>query len=269
VPQSSANGPIVVLLAGLAGLAGLVAARIWRRRIHHRLICDAIAAGVLVGLLVGIVARLTGIASVVLARSVPGLQPAELRSLAASIGPLVIQNLTAALVIGVYIVSLRSQRGRVESQAAEQRMAPLFALALGVYALADGMAVAASGLPLTTPLSLNLLAGLALGHICRGLALGGGFATRGDGFGWLGAAALLGGLLGGLGGSMARQLGFEQATVIGVPVLACAVGLLVRLIAAILGPGLGNNLRRLPVPAFVAGLALTLVAARLPGSSPV
>jgi hypothetical protein len=64
---------------------------------------------------------------------------------------------------------------------------------------------------------------------------------------------------------MARQLTFEQANVITVPALACAVGLLVVSIATILGPGLGTNLRRLPVSGFAAGLGLTLLAARLLG----
>jgi hypothetical protein len=237
----------------------MATARMWRARIHRgRQQQDAIAAGVLVGLLVGLVPRLTASASVVLARLVPGVEPVEVRSLAASIGPVVIQNLAAALVIGVYIASLRAQRARVRAEAAEQRTAPLFAVALGVYALADGIAPVAGSLPLMT-----ITVGLVVNHICRGLALGAGFNAQSDGLSWLGSVALLGGLVGGLGASAARQLAFEQANVIAVPVLACAVGLLVVSIATILGPGLGTNLRRLPLSGFAAGLGLTLLAARL------
>jgi hypothetical protein len=260
--QPSPDWPIVVVLAGFAALAGLVAARFGCAQLSCRPICNAIAVGVLVGFLVGVVPLLTGSASVVLAQLTPALQSGDVRSLAASIGPLVIQNLAAALVIGVYLGALRAQRG-CATEGNERRTAPLFALALGVYALADGMAGASSSLPPTSPLTLKVIGGLALGNVCRGLALSGGFATRGDGFGWLVSAALLGGLLNGLGAGLARQLGFAQANTIGVPVLACAVGLLVVSIATILGPGLGRNSRRLPVPAFVAGLLLTLVAARL------
>lgn len=254
--------PIIVLIAGIAGLAGLIGVRVGHGRRSCGPICNATAAGVLVGLLVGGVPRLTASATVVLAQVTPALQPPEVRSLAASVGPLVIQNLAAALVIGVYIGALRSQRGREASEAGGRSTAPLFALALGVFALADGMAGAASRLPLTTPLTPWEIGGLALAHLCRGIALGGAFATRSDGFGWLASAALLGGLLSGLGGSLARQLGFDQANMLGVPVLGGAVGLLVWSVATILG----SNVRQLPVAGFLAGLGLTLVAARLPGS---
>jgi hypothetical protein len=256
---------IVVLLAGLAGMVGLVATCIARRRVYAGSYCDAIAVGVLVGLLVGTVPRLIGSATVVLARFAPGLQPVGLRSLAASIGPLVIQNLAAALVIGIYIISLRSQRRSVGPHAAERSIAPLFAVALGVDAVADGLAAAASSLPLTGSLPFTMLAGVALGHLCRGLALGGGLAAQSAGFGWLGTTALLGGLLGSLGGSLGRQLGFDQAALVAVPVMAGAVGLLVVLIAMTLGPGLGSNLKinRLPAAGFLGGLGATLVAAHL------
>jgi hypothetical protein len=262
---------LTVVLAALAGLAGLLAARAGRGRIQGgQSIGDAFAAGVLVGLLVDLVPRLIGGASILLARLMPALQPAELRSVAASLGPLVIQNLAAALVIGVYIVSLRAQRAqRRDSEAGEQRTAPLFALALAVCALADGMAAAGSSLPLTAPLTFGLVGGLALGYAGRGVALASGFGTLGEGFGWLALAAVLGGLVNSLGASLARMLGFEQATAIAVPALACAVVLLVVSVATILGPGLGSNLRRLPVPGFLAGLGLTLVAARLMGANPL
>ncbi len=255
--------PIVILIAGIAGLAGLVAARLGHEHMAYGPICNAIAVGALVGLLVGVVPLLTGSATVLLTQITPALQPTEARSLAASIGPLVIQNLAAALVIGVYIGALRAQRGRARSDAPQRHTPPLFALALGVYGVADGIAGAASSLPLTTPLISGQIGGLVLAHVCRGLALSGAFATRTDGLGWLASVALLGGLLNGLGAELGRQLGFAQANTLGVPVLAGAVGLLVASIATILGPGLGSNARRLPVPAFVAGLVLTLVAARL------
>jgi hypothetical protein len=269
VGQFSVNWPIIVL-AGLAGLAGLLAACLARARIRGGdAICDAIAAGVLVGLLVGLVPRLTGAGSILLARSLPVVQPAEARGLAASIGPLVIQNLAAALVIGAYLVALRSQRGRAHAETAEQRTAPLFASALGVHALADGLAGAAGSMPVPTPLTFGLVAGVVLGHLCRGVALGSGNAARGYDFSWLVFAAVLGGLLNSLGASMGRQLGFDLTTLIAVPVAACAVVLLVVSVAMMLGPGLGSNLRRLPAPGFLAGLGLTLIAARLLGSSPL
>jgi hypothetical protein len=254
---STTNWPIVVVLAALAAFAGLVASRTARGRLGNGY-SDAIATGVLVGLLVGAVPRLIGTASVLLARSLPALPPGEVRSLAASIGPLVIQNLAAALVIVVYLVTLRSPRRPRQ-----------FALALSTFALADAMAAAPSSLP--APLTLALASAVLLGHLCRGLALGGGLAMRGYGFRWLAAAALLGGLLGSLGAALARQLGFEQATTIAVPLLAAATGLLVQSIATILGPGLGpgSSVRQLPLPGFLAGLALTLVANRLVATSPL
>jgi hypothetical protein len=263
------NWPIVAL-AGGAGLAGLLAARLGRGRIRGgHAIDDAIAAGVLVGLLVGLVPRLIGAGSVQLARSLPAVQPVEARNLAASIGPLVIQNLAAALVIVTYVVALRSQRGRARVDAAEQRTARLFASAVGLSALADGVAGAAGSMPLPTPLTFELATGVVLGYLCRGLALGQGSAAWRYDVGWLVFAAGLGGLLNSLGASMGRQLGFELTTLIAVPLLAGAIVLLVRSVALILGPGLGSNLRRLPAPAFLAGLGLTLVAARWLGSSPL
>jgi hypothetical protein len=258
---------ILVALASLAGLAGLLIARLGRGRLSHRPIVNALAAGVLVGLLVALVQRLTAGATLLLARLIPGSESAELRSLAASLGPVVIQNVIAALVISVYLLCLMRQRARAKSGGSEPRAAPVFALALGVYALSDGMATASSSLSLTSGLTLELLGGVALAHICRGLAAAGAFAARGDGFGWLGSAVLLGGPLGLLGMSMGRQLGVELANTVAVPLLASGVALLVVSIATILGPGLGNSLRRLPVGAFVAGLGLALAAARLTGSS--
>jgi hypothetical protein len=248
---------ILVVLGGLAGVAGLVAAR-WGRVKDGGAMCDALAVGVLVGLLVGLVPRLTGSATVVLVRQAAALPAGEVRSLAASIGPILIQNLAAALVIGAYILALRQKR---------KAPAPIFALALGAYALADGMASAAGSLPLTGALTLGLVGGLALGHLGQGLALGGAFGTQSGGLAWLGSAALLGGLLNSAGAIAAQKLGFGWANVVAVPLLACAVALLVVLTATIVGPGLGSNVKRLPVGGFLGGLGLTLVAARVVGSS--
>jgi hypothetical protein len=222
---------------------------------------DALATGVLVGLLVGMVPRLTGSATVVLARLLPSLQP-ELRSQVSTIGPVIIQNLAAALVIGVYLGSMWFQRTLQAPHAEYVQPARVFALALGVYALADGLATGSSSLPLT--LSVELVGGVVLAHICRGLALGGASSS---GFRWLVAAALLGGPLGLAGRTLALRLGFETSSVLAVLVLVGAVGLLVLLIGHLVGPGLGSGLRRLPVAGFLAGLVLTLGSARLLGSN--
>jgi len=162
----------------------------------------------------------------------------------------------------VYLVSMWFQRRRQAPHAEHLQPARFFALALGVYALANGLATGSSSLPLT--LSVELIGGVVLAHICRGLALGG--ASSGA-FLWLVVAAVLGGPLGFLGSNLARGLGFETASLLAVLMLVGAVGLLVLLIAHLVGPGLGSGLRRLPVTGFLAGLGLTLVSARLIGSN--
>jgi hypothetical protein len=252
--------PIILVVASLAGVVGLLAAGLWRGRAGGPMV-DALATGVLVGLLVGMVPRLTSSAMVVLARLLSGLQP-ELRSQAGTIGPVIIQNLATALVIGVYLVSMWLQRRRQAPPAEHLQSASVFALTLGVYALANGLATGSGSLPLT--LSTEVVGGVVLAHICRGLALGG--ASSGA-LPWLVAAAVLGGPLGFLGTNLARGLGFETASLLAVPVLVGAVGLVVLLIAHLVGPGLGSGLRRLPVTGFLAGLGLTLLSARLIGSN--
>ncbi len=248
--------PIVILVPGVAGVLGLLAARAGRGRAGGAMI-EALATGVLVGLLVGLVPRLTGSLTVVLAQLLPSVQP-EVRSQVGSIGPVIIQNLVAALVIGVYLVSMWAQRRRTAPHAEHLLPARVFAVALMVYALADGLATGASSLSIT--LSPELLGGIVLAHVCRGLALG---AASSGGIVWLLAAAVLGGPLDFLARSVARALGFETASLVAALVSAGAVGLLVLLIAQLVGPGLGSGLRRLPLTGFVAGLALSLLSARL------
>jgi hypothetical protein len=256
----SVNELTWVLVAGLAGVAGLVAARFWRGRAGGPMV-DAVAVGVLIGLLIAAVPRLTGSAMVVLARVLPGLQP-DLRSQASTIGPVLIQNLAAALVIGTYLTSIWWQRRRHAPHPEHLQPAGLFALGLGLYAVADGLSTGSSSVRLA--ISLELLAGGAITYGGRGLAVSG--ATSG-GFVWPVLAAVLGGGLTVVGRTLARGVGFDAISAVAVLVWAGSVALLVVLIALLVGPGLGGGARRLPVAGFIAGLGLILASVRLIGSS--
>lgn len=243
---------LVAGLASAAQIAALVLARVGRGRVGAPAI-DALALGVLVALLIPAVARLISASDVLLARSVAIVDPAA-RGTISSAGPIVVQNLAAALVIVSYVIVLRAQR-----RADRPRSAPLFALGLSSYALAEGMS---SGGSLSSVSWLAAL-GLAVMHVCRGLALAGAPAQYSRALGWLLAAALFAGPLEYIGASIARALGFDAATSIAVPLLVAVVTLLVVLI----GQLTGNRMRQLPPGGFLAGLALTLVSARLIGSS--
>jgi hypothetical protein len=240
----------ITALASVAQVAGLVLARVGRGRMGAPML-DAFAVGVLVGLLIPLVAKLISTSNVLLARTLLMLEP-DARAATSSVGPIVIQNLAAGLVIVTYILALRSQRGTERP-----RSAPLFALGFGTYAVAEGMAAAAGTLPATASLTLALV------HVCRGVALAGAPAQYAHAPRWLVAVALLAGPLGLVSLSLARGLGFDAATVVVVPLLGCAVALLVFLI----GQLTGNRMRQLPPVGFIAGLGLTLAAARLVGSS--
>jgi hypothetical protein len=249
-----------VLVAGLAGVAGLVAARFWRARAGGPMV-DAVAAGVLVGLLIAAVPRLTGSAMVVLARVLPGLQP-DVRSQASTVGPVLIQNLVAALVIGTYLTTIWWQRRRHAPHPEHVQPAGLFAFGLGLYAVAEGLSSGSNSVRLT--IGLELLAGGVIAYIGRGLALSG--ASSG-GFVWLVIAAVLGAPLTVLGRALARGVGFEMISPVAVLVWVSSVALLVLLIALLVGPGLGGGARRLPVAGFLAGLGLVVASARLIGSN--
>jgi hypothetical protein len=246
----------ILIRLGLTTLVSVVATVAARGLRVRRETLDAFAVGVVLGLLVDLVPRLTGKAMVILGSLVRDLSISDWRGPVATNGPVVIQNVATGLLFGVYLLSLRSQDGRSRDVVA-------WSIALGVYAFADGLATPNTAW-LLGPLTGGLLAGLALVQISRGVALGSAFAGSGVGAMWVVLAALLSGPAGLLGGILGRGLTFERASGLALLLLGVAAALLALLLGRRLAadPSQGAP-STLPVKSFLIGACLSLASTRL------
>ncbi len=254
----------ILIRVGLATLASVVATLAARELRVRPEKLDAFAVGVVLGLLVDLVPRLTGKAMVILGSLIRDLSVSDWRGPVATNGPVVIQNVVTGLLFGVYLLSLRSRRA-VDGprQDGRSRDVVVWSIALGVYAVADGLGTPNTAW-LSGPLTGGLLAGLALVQISRGVALGSAFAGSGVGARWVVLAALLSGPAALLGGALGRGLTFERASWLALLLLGVAATLLVLLLGRRLAadPSKGAS-STLPVKSFLIGACLSLASTRL------
>jgi hypothetical protein len=256
-------------LAIVATLVGLLASVLANRHAAARLVVEASTAGVLLGLLADVMVRLTASTGLSVSLLLKLLPAGELRAPLALAGPYLIQGLAAAVLVATYAISIQVGRGAtgVPATAAPARLA-LLSLGVGVYEFVHGLTASVRGGGSLSSVGLDVLGGLALMQVSRGVAIGGAVFTADVRLGWLPLTALSIGPLGLLGAAAGTGLSFETIGALTVPLLVVASITLVLLLTRLLrratapaarGPG--------QIGGFLLGMLTSLTATRL--ASPV